>query len=116
MTMLMENQAGPRTHNGLGIASFVIGVGSVVAVVALIAVATVWQIKTGKLTPELNMIVGLGMLSVAFVDLIGLGLGVSGAVDRASTKTFPALGLTLNIAMLVLFAACVAAGLSMKGH
>ena len=115
MTMLMENQAGPRSHKGQGIASFVIGVGSVVAVMALIAVATVWQIKTGKLTPELNMIVGLSMLSVVFVDLIGLGLGVFGVVDRASKKTFPTLGVTLNIAMLALFAACIVIGLSIQG-
>jgi len=113
--MVMENQMATRTHKGKGIASFVIGVTSVATVVALIAAATVSQIKTGKVTPELTMILGLGMISVAFVDLIGLGLGAFGAADRASKKTFPALGLTLNVAMLALFVVSVVIGLS-KGH
>jgi hypothetical protein len=116
MTMLMENRAAPRAHKGLGIASFVTGVGSLAAVTALIAFATMFHIKTGKLTPELTAIVGLGMLAVVFVNLIGLGLGVAGALDRASKKTFPTLGLTLNFAMVALYAACVVIGLSMKVH
>jgi len=56
------------------------------------------------------------MFAACFVDLIGIGLGVFGAVDRASKKTYPALGLVLNIGILVLFAALVVIGLSIKGH
>jgi hypothetical protein len=115
MSITMENQATIRTHKGKGIASFALGVTSVIGILALIGIAAVMT-KTGKLTPELNVILGLGMISAVFVDLIGIGLGFFGAVDRASKKTYPALGLALNIGILVLFAALVLIGLSMKGH
>ncbi len=52
MTMLMENQAAPRTHKGQGIASFIIGAGSVVTILALIA---------------FGVMVGLGVLSVVAI-------------------------------------------------
>jgi hypothetical protein len=115
MTMTMENQATIRTHDGKGIASFIIGVISVVFVLALIGTAGVMT-KAGTMTPELNIIIGLGMISACFVDLIGIGLGFFGAVDRSSKKVYPVLGLVLNIGILVIFAALVVIGLLMKAH
>lgn len=115
MSITMENQASVRAHNGTGIASFIIGVTCVILMLALIGTAGVMT-KAGKLTPELTMIIGLGMMSACFVDLIGVALGFFGAVDRSSKKVYPVLGLVLNIGILVLFAALVAIGLSMKGH
>jgi hypothetical protein len=115
MTLTMDNQASIRAHKGTGIASFIIGVTSFTLILALIATAGVMT-QTGKLTPELNILIGFGMISACFVDLIGIGLGFFGAVDRSSKKVFPVLGLVLNIAILVLFAALVAIGLSMKAH
>jgi hypothetical protein len=104
----MENQALVRSHKGPGIASFVIGLLSVWAVIALIGVASVVQIKTGKvaeLPEEFEVVAGLGVLGVVFVMLIGIGLGIFGAVDRASTKAFPIFGLIVNVAMVALFIA-----------
>jgi hypothetical protein len=115
MTITMENQATIRTHNGKGIASFIIGVTSVVFVLALIGTAGVMT-KAGTMTPQLNMIIGLGMISACFVDLIGIGLGFFGAVDRSSKKVYPVLGLVLNIGILVIFAALVVIGLLVKAH
>src|ERR1700716_3076937 len=80
MSITMENQATIRTHKGKGIASFALGVTSVVGILALIGAAAVMT-KTGKLTPELNVILGLGMISAVFVDLIDIGLGFFGAAD-----------------------------------
>lgn len=113
MTMTMQNQAARRTHNGTGIASFVIGVTCVVSLLALVGTAGVMT-QAGKATPEFNMIIGLGILSACFVDLIGIGLGFFAAVDRSSRKVFPALGLTLNIGILIFVGALLAIGLSMK--
>ena len=115
MSITMENQAIIRTHKGKGIASFVMGVTSVILFLVLIGAATVMT-QTGKLTPAINVIIGLGMFAACFVDLIGIGLGIFGAADRTSKKTYPALGLSLNIAILALFAALVVIGLSIKGH
>jgi hypothetical protein len=113
MTITMENQATIRAHKASGIASSIIGMTCVVFILALIGTAGVMA-QTGKLTPELNMIIGLGMISACFVDLIGIALGFVGAVDRSSKKAYPVLGLILNIVILVLFVALVVIGLSMK--
>jgi hypothetical protein len=115
MTIKMENLATIRTHNGKGIASFIIGVTSFVFVLAMIGIAGLMT-KAGTMTPQLNMLIGLGMISACFVDLIGIALGVLGAVDRSSKKVYPVLGLTLNIGILVLFGALLLFGLSMKAH
>jgi len=115
MTMTMENQAAIRAHKGTGIASFIIGVTSVTAVVALIGAAAVMT-KAGTLTPAFNMLIGLSIISAGFVDLIGIVLGFFGVADRSSKKVYPVLGLVLNIGILVIFGALVAIGLAMKAH
>ena len=115
MSIAMENGTTIRSHKGIGIASFAIGVISVIVFLALIGVAAVMA-KTGKMTPELNVIIGLGVISACFVDLIGIALGFFGAFDRSSKKTYPALGLALNIGILALFAALLVIGLAMKVH
>jgi hypothetical protein len=113
MTTTMENQATIRTHSGTGIASFVIGVTCVILVMTLIGTAGVMA-KTGRMTPELSMIIGLGMISACFVDLIGIVLGFFGAADRSSKKVYSVLGLILNIVVVVLFVALLVIGLSMR--
>jgi len=115
MSITMENPATIRTHKGKGIASFIVGVTSVILMLALIGTAGVMT-HTGKVTPEINIILGLGMFATCFIDLIGIGLGFFGALDRSSKKTYPALGLSLNIGILALFATLLVIGLAMKGH
>jgi hypothetical protein len=115
MSITMENQATIRTHKGKGIASFIVGVISFVLFLVLIGAATVLT-QTGKVTQATNAIIGLGLFAICFVDLIGIGLGIFGAADRTSKKTYPTLGLVLNIAILVLFAILLLIGLAMKGH
>jgi hypothetical protein len=115
MSITMENPATIRTHNGKGIASFIIGVISVVFILALIGTAGVMT-KAGTMTPQLTVLLGLGMISACFVDLIGIGLGISGAVERSSKKVYPVLGLALNVGILVLFGALLVVGLAMKAH
>ena len=109
----MENQTVTRTHKGTGIASFIIGVICIITIVALIGFAGVMT-KTGRATPEFNMILGLGMITACFVDLIGIGLGIFAAADRSSKKVYPVLGLILNVVVVALFAALLIIGLSMK--
>jgi hypothetical protein len=115
MSITMETQATIRTHKGKGIASFIVGVTSVILFLALIGTAGVMT-QTGKMTPETAMILGLSMFAACFVDLIGIALGFFGAFDRSSKKTYPALGLALNIGILALFAALLVIGLAIKGH
>ncbi|HZO46235.1 MAG TPA: hypothetical protein VFB68_10105 [Xanthobacteraceae bacterium] len=112
-TMTMENQTATRTHKGTGIASFIIGVTCIITIMVLIGIAGVMT-NTGRATPELNMIIGLGMITACFVDLIGIGLGIFAAADRSSKKVYPVLGLILNLVVVALFVALLIIGLSMK--
>ena len=116
MTIGMESRAIARRHKGQGIASFVIGTLSVPVMIGLIGLAALVQVKTGKVTQEVALLLGFGLMTVVFIDLVGIGLGVFGAVDRASKKTFPALGIVLNVATVALFAALAVIGLMAKGH
>jgi hypothetical protein len=115
MSITMVNQATIPTHKGIGIASFITGVTSVILFLAFIGTVGVMT-YTGKVTHEISMIIGLSMFAVCFVDVIGITLGFCGILDRASKKTYPTLGLTLNIGILALFAALVVIGVAMKGH
>ena len=113
MTMTLENPSAIRGHKGLGIASFIIGVTCLITVMVLVGIAGVTT-NAGRATPEFNMIVGLGMISAVFVDLIGIALGIFGAADRSSKKVYPVLGLVLNVLVVTLFTALLIIGLSMR--
>ena len=113
MTMTLENPSVIRGHKGIGIASFIIGVICLITVMGLVVVAGVTT-NAGRATPEFNMIVGLGMISAVFVDLIGIVLGIFGAADRSSKKVYPVLGLVLNVLVVALFTALLIVGLSMR--
>lgn len=115
MTVMTVDQAVPVRHRGMGIASFVIGIFSVVLVFGLLAVAGVLA-QTGKATPETNIVLGLGIITAGIIDLVGIGLGFAGAIDRSSKKAFPALGLVLNVGIVALFSALVAIGTATGTH
>lgn len=115
MTMAMENHTTARSHKGTGIASFVVGVSCVTLVMGLIGTAGVMA-KSGKLTPEFGMIVGLGIILSFGAELVGLGLGIFGAADRSSKKVYPVLGLILNATILMLVGALIFIGMAARGH
>jgi len=111
MTFAMGNQALARSHKGPGIASYTIGLLSIWAIIGLIGGLAVLQIANGQapevLTEEHAIVFAFGVIAVVCVDLIAIGLGIYGAVDRASKKTFPLLGLVVNVAMVGLFIAAL---------
>jgi hypothetical protein len=113
MTMALENPSVLRGHKGLGIASFIIGVICLITVMGLVVVAGVVT-NAGRATPEFNTVMGLGMISAVFVDLIGIVLGIFGAADRSSKKVYPVLGLIINVLVVALFSALLIVGLSMR--
>jgi hypothetical protein len=103
----------PRKHKGLGIASFVITVVSFVLVLLAVVIAGVVTMAH-KATPEINTIIGLFLFIVWLLDLIGIGLGIAGALDRTSKKVFPILGIVIGAAVLLGSAAIVAIGFAVR--
>jgi hypothetical protein len=104
-----------RRHKGLGIASFIIALLCVVLILLLFGVAGALT-ASGKATNEMNMMVGLGLFFAWTVDVIGIGLGIAGALDRGSKKVFPVLGLIFGVAILAISVALVLIGLSAARH
>jgi hypothetical protein len=104
-----------RRHKGLGIASFIIVLFSLVLIFLLFAVAGVLKTQ-GRSTPEVNMVVGITLFACLFLDLIGVGLGIAGLFDRGAKKAFPVLGIVIGGSVLLLTAALVLIGLKMTGY
>jgi hypothetical protein len=102
-----------RKHKALGIASFVVTLTIFVLMFLLITIAGVLS-TTHKATPEISTIIGLALFFFWFVDLIGIGLGIAGAFDRGTKKTFPILGITIGTAVFLLSGALVLIGLAMR--
>jgi hypothetical protein len=110
----MEDQI-VRRHKGLGIASFVIALICLVLILMLFGIAGAMT-NAGKATPEFNTIIGFGLFFAWFVDVVGVALGIAGALDRSSKKVFPVLGLVFGIGILVLSVALVVVGISMAAR
>ncbi len=105
----------PRSHKGLGIASFVIALSVLVLTFLLFLVAGVMH-NAGAATATANAIIGSTIFFLWFLDLVAVGLGIGGAVDRRSKKVFPILGIAIGSITLVLSVALVLIGLQMAGR
>jgi hypothetical protein len=101
-----------RRHKGLGIASFVIALAVLVLILLLFLVAGVMH-NAGVATPTANAVVGSGLFFLWFVDLVAVGLGIAGAVDRGSKKVSPVLGLVIAFITLSVSVALVLVGIHM---
>ncbi|QIN79440.1 hypothetical protein GBA65_13995 [Rubrobacter marinus] len=96
----------------MGIASFVLGVVAVVAIILLVVLAPIlFSSALGDVNPqdlnpqEINQdspvvvvagLIGLGFLVSVLLTLLGLGLGIAGLVQRRRRKLFAAIGTALN--------------------
>jgi hypothetical protein len=102
-----------RKHKALGISSFVVTLIVLVLSFLLFAIVGVLS-RAHKSTPEINTMIGIFLFLFWFVDLIGIGLGIAGAFDRASKKVFPILGIVIGLTVLLLSAGLILVGLAMK--
>jgi len=111
----MMQEVAAKRHDGMGIASFIIGVVSIFADVGIFAVAGYLK-ATGQQTPAINMIVGSCILLLLGICLLGIGLGIAGAADRTSKKVFPVLGIIICASVLLFTGALVGYGIWMVQH
>jgi hypothetical protein len=108
-TFILSPAPVARKHKIRGIASLVAGVISAAAVGIVMAIID--GIKIVPETWDLATIMSMVLLVAGVFVLIGLGLGISGVVDRCSKKAFPVLGLTLNAAIVAFYVTLVVIGL-----
>ena len=124
---------GENKHSRMGIASFVIAILSVVAIVALFVVAgfLVAQLSQSvdfqnanpqELQRDLQnqpgfiglALAGIGIFVTLLVSLVGFALGVAGMIQGRRKKLFAILGTVFNglvlLAFILLFLLCLLAG------
>jgi hypothetical protein len=97
--------AAPR-HPGIGVTSFILGLVAGVAMVVLIVIAAAMSARApgGQLdenSPE-AITVGCSLIVAAGLALLGLILGIVGAVQQGHKKLFPVLGIVFNGGMLLM--------------
>lgn len=104
----------PLPHSGLGIASFLVGVGALFFGILLVVVAGIMEAaRPGGIdenSPE-AMVVGLLLLADVVGALVGLVLGIIGAVTAHRNKLFAGLGIGINALVLLGLIAVLIVGL-----
>jgi hypothetical protein len=100
-------------HGGLGISSFVLALVCIFLILLAFLMAGVLS-AAGKETNETNTVLGFALFLAWFIAVIGIALGIFGAIDSKSKKTFPLLGLILGLLILVSSVALVLIGMSTK--
>jgi hypothetical protein len=69
---------------------------------------------TGATNPAVDVGLGFAMMLIRLAAVVGIGLGVAGALDKKSHKTFPVVGLVINIGIIVISAILVFVGIQME--
>ncbi|PZD94283.1 hypothetical protein DNH61_17880 [Paenibacillus sambharensis] len=104
---------GPLKHSGLGIASFVIGIVSIIGIIAVIflvaASISTYLLPNNTIAPGFEtdpvvIISSLSILAVLFLSFVGLVLGIIGLVIKRRRKVFSIIGVVLNGLLLLGFA------------
>ena len=98
-----------KHHPGLGIASFIISIGTPLLIACLFIFSiSLDSFLNGYQRRDFNLILGLLVISIPpFGHLIGLVLGIVGARQPDSRKLFPTLGIIFNCLFLLLGLALV---------
>lgn len=98
-----------KGHSGVGIASFILGVLSILVLVGLIvAVAVVEVTNPGAIDSDaepVTTVLGLVVMLTFLITIIGTTLGVVGLFDTQRNKLFAILGTTFNGMIILAFSA-----------
>jgi len=104
-------------HSGMGIASFVISISVAILVFLVFAAAGAAEVSTpGGIDPESPMavIVGLFIVSLILADLVALGLGIAGLVQKEKKRLFAVLGTVFSAATIAGTVLLIIAGILME--
>ncbi|HET7655954.1 MAG TPA: hypothetical protein VFK18_03035 [Luteimonas sp.] len=104
-------QSMERRHSGLGIASFITSLVAGLLTFILIAAAAMMVASSqgtfDETSPE-AVGLGLGIMALLLVELVAVGLGIAGMLQKERKKLFAILGLVLSgLAILIVLALMV---------
>lgn len=90
-------------HSGLGIASFIISIISGVILWGCIITSTIVEVTTiGGMSDIVAGLLGLLIIFGGFLCVIGIGLGISGVIQKNRKKVFSILGIILNFTSILI--------------
>lgn len=92
------------SHSGMGIAAFITALCGAVLMLGLIVVAGIIETTTPGGMEETSMsaiLVGLGLMGTALMQLVAFGLGVAGALQADRRRVFAVLGLVISIGSML---------------
>ncbi|MDR1614382.1 MAG: hypothetical protein LBS26_02305 [Campylobacteraceae bacterium] len=105
-----------RKHSGLGIASFIMSILSIICIFTLLVVAGTIEVSTpGGMDENSVEAVIIGACYFLFVgfSIIGIGLGIAGLFSKERKKLFAILGLIFSSAILFISITVMVIGLQM---
>ena len=111
---LYQQHYQPMKHSGIGIASFMISIVSGLFLFLLVAIAGIIEATTpGGIDEEspVEIVLGLGIILGFGLNLVGIGLGIAGVIQKNRKRTFAVLGLVFNLGIIILHIAIVAFGI-----
>ena len=94
-------------HSGLGVASFIISLGQFAIIAALIVVAVYME---GDLDSSQSNNLALAAVTVVFMNLLAIALGIAGVVQKNRDRTFAILGTVLSIGTVLILVSLAAYG------
>jgi hypothetical protein len=108
--LVHEGENANLKHSGLGIASFVLSVISIVSIFILFVTAGALNASGGE-DEVTNVIVGAFFLFFMMLTVISIGLGIAGLIIKNRKRVFAALGLTFSVIVFLLSIFLVIVGL-----
>ena len=108
----------PLKHSGLGMASFVISIAQSIGTFVIFVAAGITGAgaeKSGKNTEVAFMVIGFLIIGAIFIHLVGLALGIAGAVQKQRKKLFAVLGLVFNALAVIFIALLMTIGILAGG-
>lgn len=109
----MDTQVAAK-HSGIGIASFIISVLSLTALIAVFVIIAIAVTSGGFKKGSIEMGAGLALVLTWLLTLIGLGLGIAGALVKNTKKVFSVLGIVFSASTIIISVAVVVLGLVVK--
>ena len=123
MNLTPETVAGPvapvsaKRHSGLGVASFVLALVSIVAMIAVFSYAGYIEgtAEGGVGADESTaMLIGFATFACIALLLVGLVLGLAGLFQSGRRRVFAAVGIGLNAAFMILIGLIMWVGLTQE--
>jgi hypothetical protein len=116
MSDQLEQSKQELINSGMGIASFIISITAGVLIFIMLIVAGAMEASApGGIDEEsaLAIILGLFIIALILADLVALGLGIAGLIQKNTKKIFATLGTIFSSVTIVLTIALIIIGNTM---